>query len=67
MFPSHDHANLDKLYEKEYPEKFEAIKKARKETLDIVGYSIKDPKYTRLRDIEEVKILKLKEQLRELD
>ena len=58
---------FDKLYEKEYPEKFALIKKARKETIDTVGYSIKDPKYQRLRDIEEVKILKLKETLRELD
>lgn len=58
---------FDKLYEQEYPERFEAIKKARKETLDTVGYSIRDPKYLRLRDIEEVKLLKLKEQLRELD
>lgn len=58
---------FDKLYEQEYPEKFEAIKKARKETIETVGYSIKDPKYQRLRDIEEVKILKLKETLRELD
>tara|TARA_B100000965_G_C19526146_1_gene728922 strand:+ start:178 stop:1119 length:942 start_codon:yes stop_codon:yes gene_type:complete len=58
---------FDKLYEQEFPEKFEAIKKARKETLDIIGYSIKDPKYKRLREIEEVKQLKLREQLRELD
>lgn len=58
---------FDKLYEKEYPEKFALIKKARKETLDTVGYSIKDPKYKRLREIEEVKQLKLKETLRELD
>jgi len=58
---------FDKLYEEEYPEKFAAIKKARKETLDIVGYSIKDPKYIRLREIEEVKLLQLKQQLRELD
>ena len=58
---------FDKLYEEEYPEKFEAIKKARKETLDTVGLSITDPKYKRLREIEEVKLLKLKEQLRELD
>ena len=57
----------DKLYEKEFPDKFEKIKKARKETIDLVGYSIKDPKYIRLREIEEVKLLKLKEQLRELD
>jgi hypothetical protein len=58
---------FDKLYEKEYPQRFEAIKKARKETLDVIGYSIKDPKYKRLREIEEVKLLKLKEQLREFD
>ena len=58
---------FDKLTEKEYPEKFKAIKKARKETLDTVGYSISDPKYKRLRDIEEVKQLKLKDTLRELD
>ena len=58
---------FDKLYQEEFPEKFEAIKKARKETLDIIGYSITDPKYKRLRDIEEVKQLKLKETLRELD
>jgi hypothetical protein len=58
---------FDKLYEKEFPEKFAKIKKARKDTIDIVGYSIKDPKYKRLRDIEEVKLLKLKETFRELD
>tara|TARA_B100001250_G_scaffold147622_2_gene126428 strand:+ start:1720 stop:2661 length:942 start_codon:yes stop_codon:yes gene_type:complete len=58
---------FDKLYEKEFPEKYSAIKRARKETLDIVGYSISDPKYKRLRDIEEVKLLKLKEQLRDID
>jgi len=58
---------FDKLYEKEYPQRFEAIKKARKETLDVIGYSIKDPKYKRLREIEEVKLLKLKEQLRDID
>ena len=58
---------FDKLYERDHPDKFEAVKKARKETIDVVGYSIKDPKYKRLRDIEEVKLLKLKEQLRELD
>lgn len=58
---------FDKLYQEEYPIKMEAIKKARKEALDVVGYSIKDPKYKRLRDIEEVKQLILKETLRDLD
>jgi 1-acyl-sn-glycerol-3-phosphate acyltransferase len=58
---------FDKLYEKEFPKKFEAIKKARKETLDTIGYSITDPKYKRLREIEEVKQLKLKETIREID
>ena len=58
---------FDKLYQEEYPLKFEVIKKARKDNIDLVGQSISDPKYKRLRDIEEVKLLKLKEQLRELD
>jgi hypothetical protein len=57
---------FDKLYEIDNPDGFEALKKARKQTLDIVGYSIKDPKYQRLKDIEEVKHLQLKETIREL-
>ena len=57
---------FDKLYEKEFPEKFEAIRKARKETLDFVDQNPKDPKYKRLKDIENVKQLRLKECLREL-
>ena len=58
---------FDKLYEEEFPKEFEAIKKARKETLDFVDQNPKDPKYKRLKDIENVKLLKLKECLREIE
>ena len=57
---------FDKLYQEEYPDKFEAIKKARKETLDYLDMHPKDPKTKRLKDIENVKLLKLKECLREI-
>jgi hypothetical protein len=58
---------FDKLYEEDYPEKWEAIKKARKDTLDYLDMNPKDPKTKRLKDIENVKLLKLKECLREID
>ena len=58
---------FDKLYQEEFPDKFEAIKKARKETLDFVDQDPSDPKYKRLKDIENVKLLRLKECLREID
>jgi hypothetical protein len=58
---------FDKLYAEEFPKKFEAIKKARKDTLDYLDMNPKDPKTKRLKDIENVKLLKLKECLREID
>lgn len=58
---------FDKLYEEEYPERFAVIKKTRKENLDFVDQNPKDPKYKRLKDIENVKLLKLKETLREIE
>ena len=58
---------FDKLYQAEHPDKFEAIKKARKDTLDYLDMDPRDPKTKRLKDIENVKLLKLKECLREIE
>ena len=58
---------FDQLYENEFPDKFEKIKTKRKENLDFVDQNPKDPNYKRLKDIENVKLLKLKETLREID
>ena len=58
---------FDKLYAEQFPKKFEAIKKARKDTLDYLDMDPRDPKTKRLKDIENVKLLKLKECLREID
>ena len=56
---------FDQLYESEFPEKFKIIKDKRKENLDFVNQNPKDPNFKRLKDIENVKLLKLKETLRE--
>jgi hypothetical protein len=58
---------FDKLYQDEYPDKFEKIKIKRKQQIDFVDQSPRDEKYNRLKDIENVKLLKLKETLREID
>jgi hypothetical protein len=58
---------FDQLYEQEFPEEFKIIKDKRKENLDFTDQSPRDPKYKRLKDIENVKLLKLKETLREVD
>jgi hypothetical protein len=58
---------FDQLYENEFPDKFEKIKNKRKENLDFVDQNPKDPNFKRLKDIENVKLLKLKETLREID
>ena len=58
---------FDKLYSEEFPKEFEKIKIRRKAELDYLDMNPKDPKTKRLKDIENVKLLKLKEVLRELD
>jgi hypothetical protein len=58
---------FDQLYESEFPEEFEKIKKQRKDNIDFVDQNPNDPNYRRLKDIENVKLLKLKETLREID
>lgn len=57
---------FDQLYEKDFPEEFAKIKEKRKEHLDFVDQNPRDPKYKRLKTIEEAKILSLKDTLRDI-
>ncbi len=63
---------FDKLYEQDMidagtPEKWTAIKNRRKAELDYLDMNPRDPKTKRIKDIENVKLLKLKEVLRDID
>ena len=57
---------FDEIYKKEFPDQFDKIKQKRIENLEFIDQNPNDEKYKRLKTIEEAKILRLKDTLREI-